>query len=58
MLKEIQPQELQMLRTYLEFREADLTSDGKFNIHASNMENLNIQGFEQTLIQEDGDLEV
>ena len=51
MLKESQPQELQIVRTYLEFREADLSSDGKFNIYASYMENLKIQPFNQTLIQ-------
>ena len=58
MLKESQSQELQSVRTYLEFREADLTSDGKFNIDASHMENLKIRPFEQTLIQEGGGLEV
>jgi len=58
MLKESQSQELHILRTYVEFLEADLTSDGKFNIYASNMENLKIQPFEQTLIQEGGCLEV
>jgi hypothetical protein len=52
------PSELHMLRTYLEFLEADLTSDGKFNIDASHMENLKIQPFHQTLIQEGGGLEV
>jgi hypothetical protein len=58
MLKESQSLELHILRTYLEFREADLTSDGKFNIYASRMENLKIQGFKQTLIHEGGGLEV
>ena len=46
-----------IVRTYLEFREADLTSDGRLNIDASYMENLKIQPFEQTLIQEGGGLE-
>jgi len=36
----------------------DLTSDGKFNIPAYNLEILKIQPFNQTLIPEDGDLEV
>ena len=57
MLKESQSLELQIVRTYLEFLEADLTSDGKFNIYASYMENLKIQGFEQTSLQEGGGLE-
>ena len=47
-----------ILRTYLEFREADLTSDGKFNIYASYIENQKIQPFEQTSIRGGGDLEM
>ena len=58
MLKESLSLELHILRTNLEYLEADLTSDGKLNIYASNMENLKIQGFEQTLIHEGGGLEV
>jgi hypothetical protein len=58
MLKESPSQELHILRTHLEFLEAYLTSDGKFTITAYNMENLKIQPFEQTLIQEGGWLEV
>jgi hypothetical protein len=58
MLKESLSQELHILRTNLEFLQADLTSDGKFNIYASNMEILKIQPFDQTSIQEGGCLEV
>jgi len=49
---------LQVIVTHLEFLEAHLTSDGKFNIPAYYMKNRKIQPLEQTLIPEDGDLEV
>jgi hypothetical protein len=57
MLKEILSREVHILRTHLEFLEAYLTSDGKFAISACNMENLKIQPFDQTSIQEGGGLE-
>jgi hypothetical protein len=56
MLKESPFSGFHIVRTYLEFLEADLTSNGKFTITACNMENLKIQGFEQTLIHEGGGL--
>jgi len=44
--------------TYIEFLEAYLASDGKFAITAYNLEFFQFQGFNQTLIQEGGGLEV
>jgi hypothetical protein len=58
MLKKSQSQELQIVRTDLEFLEANLTSDKKFNIPACYLETLIIQPLEQTLIQKGGGLEV